>query len=372
MIPPNTSSNRVVVAMSGGVDSSVCAYLLKERGYEVIGITIKTWSNDECRDEKSKGCCSLGDISDARAVARNLDIPYYVLDLSGDFKEKVIDYFVDEYFLGRTPNPCIECNNHIKFGLLHEKAMQMGAQWIATGHYARKEIQGGRHCIREGVDLTKDQSYVLFGLTQDQLKQTLLPVGELSKKEVRAIAEKIGLRVHSKPDSQEICFVKSKYGDFVKDYAPERLPGQGNIVNEEGKVLGFHEGAHLFTVGQRKRLRLPEPSPYYVTRIRPETNEVVVGHESDLLASSIVVQRMNWQLTPQTGEALTVKIRSRHEKSRARIVELDDHRVRFEFDVPQKAVTPGQAAVFYRGENVLGGGWIERVFTDSFSKVSAA
>lgn len=372
MTPDRSSPKRVVVAMSGGVDSSVCAYLLKEQGFDVVGITIKTWSNDECRDEKSKGCCSLNDISDARAVARNLNIPFYVLDLSSDFQEKVIDYFVDEYFLGRTPNPCIECNNHIKFGLLHEKAVQMGAEWIATGHYARKELLAGRYCVREGVDRSKDQSYVLFGLTQEQLKQTLLPVGELSKKEVRAIAEKIGLRVHNKPDSQEICFVKSKYGDFVKEYAPERLPGHGNIVNEEGVVLGSHEGAHLFTVGQRKRLRLPEPSPYYVTRIRPETNEVVVGHESDLLASRVVVQKMNWQLEPREGEELSVKIRSRHEKSGARIVSLDGQRVEFEFKDAQKAVTPGQAAVFYRGENVLGGGWIERVFAASFSNHSAA
>jgi tRNA-uridine 2-sulfurtransferase len=355
------NTRRVVVAMSGGVDSSVCAYLLKERGYDVVGMTIKTWSNDECRDEKSKGCCSLGDIADARSVARALDIPYYVMDLSADFKEKVMDYFVDEYLAGRTPNPCIECNNHIKFGVLTEKARELEARVVATGHYARMGGADGARFIREGADPSKDQSYVLFGLDQAQLAQTMLPIGELSKKEVRAIAERMGLRVHDKPDSQEICFVPGRYQDFVAKHSPSRMPGEGDIVSADGKVLGRHEGSHAFTVGQRKRLRLPEPSPYFVTAVRPETNEVVVGTEEELLAGEMLVRRMNWQQAARLGR-VEVKIRSRHEKTAAEIVSLDNDTIRVRFARPQKAVTPGQAAVFYEGDGVLGGGWIQSAF----------
>ena len=346
--------------MSGGVDSSVCASLLKEQGHDVIGMTIKTWSNDECRDEKSKGCCSLRDVQDARAVARQLDIPYYVMDLSGDFKEKVIDTFVDEYLHGRTPNPCIECNNHIKFGVLSDKAKELDADFIATGHYARKgfEASGGRYFIREGKDLGKDQSYVLFGLNQEQLSQIVLPVGDLEKKEVRRIAEKLGLRVFDKPDSQEICFVPGRYGDFVKKHSPEKLPGQGNIVTSQGQVLGKHEGSHWFTVGQRKRLKLPSPAPYFVTEIRPETNEVVVGLEQDLLVEQMRVRRGNWHLSERLG-SIDGKIRSRHSKTPAEIIEINGQEAVVRFEQPQKAVTPGQAAVFYEGDRVLGGGWIQ-------------
>ena len=349
--------------MSGGVDSSVCAYLLKERGYDVIGVTIKTWSNDECRDEKSKGCCSLRDVQDARAVARQLDIPYYVLDLSHDFKEKVIDYFVDEYLVGRTPNPCIECNNHIKFGLLAQKARDLEADFIATGHYARKGFDElrQRHFISEGADLSKDQSYVLFGLKQAQLEKVLLPIGELDKTEVRRIAERLGLRVFDKPDSQEICFVSNRYGDFVKKHSPERLPGSGKIVQKDGQVVGEHEGSHWFTIGQRKRLKLSSSEMHYVTELRPETNEVVVGLETDLLSDEMTVRRVNWQGVPALKK-IEVKIRSRHSKTEAEITKLTHDEVRVRFAFPQKAVTPGQAAVFYEGDRVLGGGWIHSSF----------
>ena len=345
--------------MSGGVDSSVCAHLLQEQGHEVIGVTIKTWSNDECRDEKSKGCCSLGDIDDARSVARRLGIRYYVLDLSSDFREKVIDYFVDEYFRGRTPNPCIECNNKIKFGLLAQKAAELDAGYVATGHYARKAFVESekRWCIAESADASKDQSYVLFGLTQPQLEKILLPIGEMKKSDVRRVAERMGLRVHDKPDSQEICFVQRRYGDFVKKYSPERLPGKGEILDAAGEVLGEHEGSHLFTVGQRKRLRLDNAPSYFVTGVRPEFNQIVVGPEQELMASEMTVQRVNWQLSPRLGAA-HVKIRSRHEKTPAEIVGLGE-KVRVRFERPQKAVAPGQAAVFYDGAHVLGGGWIE-------------
>jgi tRNA-specific 2-thiouridylase len=354
------SKNRVVVAMSGGVDSSVCAWLLKEKGYEVIGVTIKTWSNDECRDEKSKGCCSIRDIDDARAVARKLGIPYYVMDLSSDFKEKVIDYFVDEYLEGRTPNPCIECNRHIKFGILLEKAKELDASFVATGHYARKgfDEKQKRFYVYEGVDLSKDQSYVLFGLTQEQLSKTLLPIGELEKKEVRRIAQRLDLRVFDKPDSQEICFVKNKYTDFVKSYAPQRLPGEGVFVNDQGQILGTHAGFQEFTIGQRKRIKLGGPTPYFVTDIDAQNNRVVIGDEQALLKNEMTVGRVHWLLSPALGK-ITVKIRSRHSKSKGEIIAIHDDQVKIRFEEAQKAVTPGQAAVFYDGARVLGGGWIQ-------------
>ncbi len=356
--------------MSGGVDSSVCAWLLKERGHEVIGVTIKTWSSGECRDEKSKGCCSLRDVDDARAVARKIGIPYYVLDLSADFKTGVIDYFVEEYLAGRTPNPCIECNNRIKFGLLLEKAKELEAESVATGHYARRgQDAAGRFFVREGRDLSKDQSYVLFGLTQEQLSHTLFPVGELEKKEVRAIAAQLGLRVSDKPDSQEICFVSSQYGDFVKKYAPERLPGPGAIVDAGGQRIGKHDGSHLFTVGQRKRIRITHEKPYFVTRVDAEKNEIEVGFEDALFSEEMTVGRMNWQLEPRLGE-MKVKIRSRHDKTPAEIVSIEGGEAAVRFVSPQKAVTPGQAAVFYDGDKVLGGGWIRRA--SASLKVSAA
>lgn len=358
---PSDKNKRVVVAMSGGVDSSVCAHLLKEQGYDVIGITIKTWSNDECRDEKSKGCCSIRDIDDARSVARKIDIPYYVLDLSADFKQKVMDYFVEEYLVGRTPNPCIECNNHIKFGILKNKADELGADFVATGHYARKgyDEKTGRYYIYEGRDLSKDQSYVLFGLKQEQLAKTLLPIGEMEKTEVRSRAEKIGLRVFDKPDSQEICFVKTNYVDFLKKTVPDRLSGEGELVDKDGQVLGHHEGSHFFTIGQRKRIKVTHEKPYFVTAIDPQKNQVQIGDESELAASDMTVHRVNWQLNPQTGP-IQVKIRSRHGKADAEIISFTSTEVHVKFVSPQKAVTPGQAAVFYQDGCVVGGGWIQK------------
>lgn len=345
--------------MSGGVDSSVCAHLLEKEGHEVIGVTIKTWSSDECRDERSKGCCSIRDIDDARAVARKLGIVYYVMDLSPSFKENVIDYFVDEYLSGRTPNPCIECNRHIKFGGLLKKAEELEADFVATGHYARKGYDDieKRYFIREAVDSTKDQSYVLFGLTQEQLSKTLLPIGELKKSEVRRIAGNLSLRVFDKPDSQEICFVKSSYGAFVNEYAPERLPGSGNFIDSEGRVLGQHEGSHLYTIGQRKRIQITNPTPYFVTAINAKKNTVTISSEEDLYRDAMVVERVNWVLNPRVGN-IEVKIRYKNQKTQARIVEIGSDRARIEFEEPQKAITPGQAAVFYDGDRVLGGGWI--------------
>lgn len=358
-------SERVIVAMSGGVDSSVAAHLLKEAGYDVIGVTIKTWSKDECRDERSKGCCSIRDIDDARAVARKLDIPYYVMDLSPDFKEKVIDYFVDEYLAGRTPNPCIECNRTIKFGVLLEKARELGASYVATGHYARRgyDEASGRYYVREGADLSKDQSYVLFGLTQEQLSKTLLPVGDLEKTRVREIAEKLGLRVFDKPDSQEICFVKDKYINFVKGFAPSRMPGEGDLLDGRGVIVGRHDGSHEYTVGQRKRIRVTDETPYFVTAIDAKANTVTIGKVEELFTDSMSVSRVNWML-PAAERPIEVKIRSRHGKSAARVASVAGDTVEIRFDESQRAVTPGQAAVFYDGDRVLGGGWIHHAYNE--------
>lgn len=361
MTPPVPPGKRAVVAMSGGVDSAVAAYLLKNQGYEVIGVTFKTWVTDDCRDEKSKGCCSLRDIDDARAVARKLGIVYYVLDLSADFKSRVIDNFTREYLRGRTPNPCIQCNNHIKFGLLKKKADELQAGFIATGHYARtgRDPSSGKYYVRKGRDDSKDQSYVLFGLSQDQLAKTLLPVGEMQKCRVRAMAHDLGLRISDKPDSQEICFVKTNYADFLKQAAPDRLPSKGNIVDAQGRVVGRHEGSHLFTIGQRKRIRVTSSSPYFVTGIDISKNEVRIGTEDDLLTSEMTVKNVCWQLGPRNGRA-AVKIRSRHTPVSSEILYCDSGEVRVKFNAPQKAVTPGQAAVFYDNEGrVLGGGWID-------------
>lgn len=352
---------RVLVAMSGGVDSSVAAYLLQKEGYDVVGATIKTWSSDECRDERAKGCCSIRDISDARAVAGKLGIPYYVLDLSSDFKQKVIDYFVRTYVEGRTPNPCIQCNTHIKFGIFLQKAEEIGAEWMATGHYARmgRDPAAGRFFIREGVDASKDQSYVLFGLSQDQLRRTLLPVGEHRKTEIRRIAEELGLRVFDKPDSQEICFVPGHYADFLRSAGaalPE--PGAGEMVDRSGRVLGRHDGYHLYTIGQRKRLGVTDPEPLFVIDIDAASNRVVIGRREDLDRQRMKIADINWMQAPAARD-YTVKIRSRHTKVGMHILEFKNNEAVVEFCSSQSAVTPGQAAVIYDGDTVVGGGWIQ-------------
>lgn len=366
--PPKGS--RVVAALSGGVDSAVCARLLQEQGYDVIGVTIKTWTSAECRDERSKGCCSIRDIDDARAVARALGIPYYVMDLSAEFKTSIIDLFADEYLAGRTPNPCVECNSKIKFGVLMDKAAQLGAVAVATGHYARlvREEPSGRLAVREGVDPGKDQSYVLFGLGQDQLARTMLPLGELDKTEVRARALQLGLRVHDKPDSQEICFVPTNYIDFLKGYAPERLPGQGDLVDGDGRKIGTHEGAYRYTVGQRRRLGPGGTAPLYVTRIDASTNTVQVGREDELLCDRMIVGRFNWMLEPRQGP-VEVKVRYRSARIPATVEAIEGADVRLRFDPAAKAVTPGQAAVLYTpGGVVIGGGWIQRAFKKSLQE----
>ena len=365
---------RVCVGMSGGVDSSVAAYRLKEQGYEVIGLTFRNWPQD-CLSRAEDKCCGPQAVTDARMVAHTLGIPHYVVDEIGAFQRDVIDYFVAEYKQGRTPNPCIVCNEKIKFGTLLKQAEQLGAEFIATGHYARIEpVQSGtgvspvhsspvrqpgrlsHYQLRKGRDLHKDQSYFLFSLRQDQLSRSLMPVGDLSKDETRAIAAKLGLKTATKVESQEICFVPDKdYGRFLQESAhvPDR---PGEIVTTAGKVIGAHSGVQYFTIGQREGLKLGgQKTPLYVVALDAAKNRVIVGPAPELLRTEFKVTNSSWlAIEPPTGPVeVTVKIRYNHPGCPATveqgIVKLHE---------PQRAITPGQAAVFYQDDLVLGGGWI--------------
>ena len=355
---------KVVVGMSGGVDSSVAAWLLKEQGYEVIGVTMQIWQDeaDEVQEENG-GCCGLSAVEDARRVAGQLGIPYYVMNFKREFKEHVIDYFVGEYLRGRTPNPCIACNRYVKWESLLRRSLAIGADYIATGHYARVErLAGGRYAVRASATAAKDQTYALYNLTQDQLAHTLMPVGDYTKEEIRRMAEQLGLNVAHKKDSQEICFIPDHdYARFIQENA-ESVPPEGNFVDQDGRVLGRHRGITHYTVGQRKGLNLSMGRPVFVTAIRPETNEVVIGEGKDVVSSRRVCGNVNWMAMDglHGGEArVTAKIRYSHKGALCLIRELGDGRVECVFDEPQRAVTPGQAVVFYTGEYVAGGGIIQ-------------
>ncbi|MFC1621538.1 tRNA 2-thiouridine(34) synthase MnmA [Candidatus Omnitrophota bacterium] len=344
---------RVLVAMSGGVDSSVAAAILKDEGYEVIGVTMKIWPKEHCETYREKSCCSLRDIEDAKKVCGVLGIRHYVLNFEKVFKEKVIDYFIREYLRGRTPNPCIVCNEKIKFGSLLRKAEEMECDFISTGHYARIEKNGTLR-LRESADKTKDQSYALFSISG--IDKILLPLGDLDKTEVRAMAKELGLSVHKKKDSQEICFVPDNdYANVIK-----RAVEKGDIIDSNNKILGSHNGFWNFTIGQRRGLGIAHKNPLYVTKIKPEKNEVVVGCFSEIKKKRFIVKDVNW-LSNKTEEA-EVKIRYAHKKAKAFLKETKDRDIEVEFNQEQEAITPGQAAVFYDGEYVLGGGWIESVF----------
>jgi tRNA-uridine 2-sulfurtransferase len=343
----------IAVAMSGGVDSSAAAFLLKERGEEIVGLSMQLW-----RDNGR--CCSLDDLWDARRVATGLGIPYYVLNLEKDFERTVVAPFVATYLRGETPSPCILCNNYVKFHHLVEKAAGIGADRVATGHYARVKYDEtlGRWLLLRGRDRKKDQSYFLFGLTQEQLSKTLFPLGDLTKPEVREIARRAGLPTSEKAESQEICFVEGRsYAEFVEQYAEMEPVTNGEIVNEEGIVIGRHSGIHKYTVGQRKGL-VATGTPQYVVRIEPEANRVVVG--SDPMKSRFIVRNDNWIAIEQLVEPIRceVQIRNRFEPKPATISKIDGE-VTVEFDEPQRAITPGQGAVFYWDDVVVGGGWIK-------------
>lgn len=353
---------KVVVGMSGGVDSSVAAYLLKEQGYDVIGVTMQIWQDEEeTVQEENGGCCGLSAVEDARRVAAALDIPYYVMNFKKEFQKYVIDYFMDEYLNGRTPNPCIACNRYVKWEALLTRSMEIGADYIATGHYARIHVlPNGRYAIKHSATRMKDQTYALYNLTQDQLKRTLMPVGEYSKEEIRAIAEKIHLKVASKPDSQDICFVPDgDYAEFIRRESKKKVP-EGNFVSTDGKILGRHKGITHYTVGQRKGLGLSLGHPAFVLEIRPETNEVVIGTNEESMTRFVKANRLNFMAVEDIeGEMRAFgKIRYNHKGAPCTVKRTGEDEILCTFDEPVRAVTPGQALVLYDGDYVLGGGTI--------------
>ena len=374
----NKTKQRVLLGMSGGVDSSVAGYLLRERGYDVIGVTMKVWPQD-CISRAEDKCCGPQAVADARAVAHALGIPHYVIDEADQFERVVIDYFASEYQAGRTPNPCVMCNEKLKFGNLWSKASALGCDFIATGHYAIIEHGAGtslsrggdggaaQHAVlRKGVDPRKDQSYFLFSLRQPQLRRALTPLGTMTKPQIREIAHSLGLKVADKVDSQEICFVPgNNYKAFLRSHLGEDEFHSGEIYDVFGNFLGEHDGIELFTIGQRKGLPGGSARPRYVVDLDPETNRVIVGDAHDLVCGDFEIDRVNWHVVAGIGDRgysfeATVKIRYSHPGTRATVMPLENDCARIRLHDPQRAVTPGQAAVIYDGDVVLGGGWICR------------
>jgi tRNA-uridine 2-sulfurtransferase len=374
-----TINNTIAVAMSGGVDSSAVAGMLRAEGHEIIGLTLQLWNQRRLSGHKDmpeavRGrCCSIDDVYDARRVAEQLDIPYYLINQEERFEQDVVRPFVDEYLAGRTPIPCTLCNNHLKFDQLLVTARQIGADRIATGHYARNEYDSARNrwILKRPSDRSKDQTYFLFGLTQQQLSRTLFPLGEMQKPAVREMAAAQGIPVAQKPDSQEICFIPGgDYKTFLNAYLEEQgreMPeSTGELVTTTGEVVGTHDGIHSFTVGQRKgvqqRLTRHNAEPQYVLQIHPDSHRVTVGSEDELLTRTATINRLNWiSIQELTGDIrVEAKIRHRHEPAAATLsLGSSKNVVTLTFDEPQRAVTPGQAAVFYQGDEVVGGGWIQ-------------
>ncbi len=361
---------RVLVAMSGGIDSSLAAVLLHEQGYEVIGMTMKTWDYASSGGTKKEtGCCSLDSINDARAIAVNLGFPHYILDIRSEFGDYVIDHFTGEYLEGRTPNPCVLCNTHIKWDSLLRRADNLGCEFIATGHYAKIREENSRHIISKGVDLTKDQSYVLWGVSQESLSRTILPLGNLTKSTIREMAKEKGFYdLVNKSESYEICFVPDNdYRGFLKrrvDGLEEKVKG-GNFVLENGKVVGKHEGYPFYTIGQRKGLGIALGYPVFVTEIRKETNEVILGTEEYLKRTAMTVGKLNLQKyasIPEGGIETITKVRYKDAGTAAFVKQIEADKIEANFYESVSAIAPGQAAVFYEGDDVVGGGWILKSF----------
>ena len=373
----NRKKQRVLLGMSGGVDSSVAAYLLREQGYDVIGVTMKVWPQD-CISRAEDKCCGPQAVADARSVAHSLGIPHYVVDEADQFERLVIDYFSSEYQAGRTPNPCVMCNEKLKFGNLWSKAKALRCDYIATGHYAIIEHHAEGAVLRKGIDPRKDQSYFLFSLRQPQLRRALTPLGRMMKPQIREIARSLGLKVADKIDSQEICFVPGNdYKTFLRSHLGDSEFHRGEIYDVDGNFVGEHDGIELFTIGQRKGLPGGSPRPRYVIDLDPQTNRVIVGDADDLTVDEFEIERVNWisdveAAAPSRKEDrharedmrlytnLTVKIRYNHPGTPASVTLLEGNRARVHLHEPQRAVTPGQAAVIYDGDVVLGGGWICR------------
>ncbi len=363
----------IAVAMSGGVDSSTVAALLQREGRRIAGLTMQLWNQRRLPELQPEGgvvgrCCSLDDVYDARYVAQQLGIPYYVVNFEDRFERDVVQPFIDDYLSGRTPVPCTLCNNFVKFDQFLDMAAGIGAETIATGHYARVRFDepNGRWQLLRGVDHGKDQTYFLFGLTQDQLSRAVFPLGGYNKDQVRALARELGIAVANKPDSQEICFVPNgDYAAFIDAYFRERGIARGEtageIVDTAGRVLGEHAGVHHYTIGQRRGLGIAAREPLYVIATEPASQRVIVGHGNELLRDDLIARQVNWISIAAPEEPLRaqVKIRNKHTAAAARIEPLRSGRVRATFDDPQRAITPGQGAVFYDGDVVLGGGWIE-------------
>lgn len=365
---------KIAVAMSGGVDSSAAAVILKEQGHELVGFTMQLWNQrrnltvDEHGEPMPSRCCSLDDVYDARRVAEELGFPFYVLNLEREFERDVVGPFVKSYLEGETPIPCVACNSRLKFASLDRTALSVGCEKVATGHYARVrfDAEANRHKLLRGRDARKDQSYFLWELTQAQLSRSLFPLGEMSKDEAREAARRHGLNVADKKESQEICFVPDgDYAGFIERYLEaegreDERPARGEIVDTRGRVVGRHEGVHRYTTGQRRGIGVSRQLPLYVVRVEPESSRVVVGDAEELLTTEFTAAGVNWISLEAPQEALRadVRVRYRHAESPATIMPLADGRARVRFDEPQRAVTPGQATVFYRGDEVLGGGWI--------------
>jgi tRNA-specific 2-thiouridylase len=373
-----TKKQRVICGMSGGVDSSATAALLQEQGFDVVGITLKLWPQD-CVNRAEDKCCGPQAVTDARSVCHKLGIPYYLIDESAEFQKHVIQYFADEYKAGRTPNPCVMCNQNLKFGRLIDRANQLGADFIATGHFARIERPltpslspsdgervakpgEGRVLLKRGKDLRKDQSYFLFSLRQDQLARALFPLGEKTKSDTREVARHCNLKTADKEESMEICFVPdNNYGGFLQQ-ANLVQKTRGEIVDVHGHILGHHDGIAFYTIGQRKGLGLSTPKPLYVIELDAENNRVVVGDDSALDRDEFTVQNCNWipWENPPASIEVTAKIRYNHPGTPATVTPLEQGRARVNLHTPQRAVTPGQASVFYQDDLVVGGGWITR------------